>query len=310
MTASSNTAPTQRHSALWANTLCLLSMLIWAAGLPATKFLVDPIPPVALTALRTGIAGIVLVVAWALIEGTATLRRAPWGRGLAVGSVVMGLGAVLVAVALDRTDAVTVAIITATMPIVGIALECLLDGRRLTAGLIAGLVLSVAGGVVALGADADRPALGTGALAAFGSVLAFTWGSRATITSFPLLTPLGRTAITVAGAGIVMTVAALVLSAAGLLTVDWHRLGWAEAGALGLSSIGSIAISQTLWIMAVGALGIGISSLHMNATPFYVMLIACLLGAPWNWPQAAGAAIVVAGVLVAQGLVPLWRART
>jgi len=44
----------------------------------------------------------------------------------------MGVGAVLVAVALERTDPVTVAIITAMMPVIGISLECFLDGRRLT----------------------------------------------------------------------------------------------------------------------------------------------------------------------------------
>jgi drug/metabolite transporter (DMT)-like permease len=40
----------------------------------------------------------------------------------------------------------------------------------------------------------------------------------------------------------------------------------------------------------------------MNAVPFYVMLITFALGGAWNWAQAIGAAIVVAGVFVAQGL--------
>ncbi len=298
----------QTRSALWANAICLLSMLIWAAGLPAIKYLVDPVPPLPLTALRTGIAGGVLVAVWALAEGLTPLRRAHWGRGIAVGSIVMGLGAVLVAVALNLTDAVTVAIITATMPIAGIALECLLDGRRLTGTLLAGLALSVAGGVIALGTATSGPALGWGALAALGSVIAFTWGSRATVTSFPDLSPLGRTAITVAGAGIVMSAAAMAHSALVAPSVDWSALGWTEVGALALASIGSIAISQTLWIVAVGHLGIGLSSLHMNATPFYVMLIAFALGAAWNWPQALGAAVVAVGVLIAQGLIPIRRA--
>lgn len=298
----------QTRSALWANAICLLSMLIWAAGLPAIKYLVDPVPPLPLTALRTGIAGGVLVAVWALAEGLTPLRRAHWGRGIAVGSIVMGLGAVLVAVALNLTDAVTVAIITATMPIAGIALECLLDGRRLTGTLLAGLALSVAGGVIALGTATSGPALGWGALAALGSVIAFTWGSRATVTSFPDLSPLGRTAITVAGAGIVMSAAAMAHSALVAPSVDWSALGWTEVGALALASIGSIAISQTLWIVAVGHLGIGLSSLHMNATPFYVMLIAFALGAAWSWPQALGAAVVAVGVLIAQGLIPIRRA--
>jgi drug/metabolite transporter (DMT)-like permease len=222
----------------------------------------------------------------------------------------MGVGAVLVALALQQTDPVTVAIITAMMPLVGIGLECLLDGRRLTGQLVAGLALSLAGGLIALDLAAATPALGLGALAAFGSVLAFTWGSRATVTSFPELTPLGRTAITVAGAGIGLTAVALVLvvAAPGGAVIDWPAIGWPEVWALLLASIGSVAISQTLWIISVGRLGIGIASLHMNAVPFYVMLFAFALGGAWNWQQAAGAAIVVVGVLVAQGLLAPSRA--
>ena len=78
-------------------------------------------------------------------------------------------------------------------------------------------------------------------------------------------------------------------------------------GALALFGIGGLAISQVLWIVAVGQLGIAMSSLHINLTPFYVMVILLALGGTWNWLQAAGAAIVAVAVLIAQGLIPLGR---
>lgn len=296
------------RSTLSANGLCLLSMLTWALGLPALGYLVQYIPPLTLTALRVGLAGIVLVLAWILWEGLPTVRRAPWGKGLAVGFVVMGVGAVLVSIALQQIDPVTVAIITAMMPLVGIGLEVLLDGRRLTLALVLGLILSLSGGLLALDLAKADLALGLGALAAFGSVFAFTWGSRATVTAFPDLTPLGRTAITVAGAGISMAALAIAFAWSGGPTVDWSGIGLPEVAALAAASIGSIALSQTLWIVSVGLLGIGIASLHMNAVPFYVMLITFAMGGAWNGAQAAGAAIVVLGVGIAQGLVPLRRA--
>lgn len=299
--------PSPARSALAANAICLASMLTWALGLPALGHLVQYMPPMALTAYRVGLAGIVLVLAWALWEGPGALRRAPWGRGIGVGFIVMGVGAVLVAIALERTDPVTVAIITAMMPLVGIGLEVVLDGRRMTAPLILGLLLSLAGGIVALDLGSASPDLGLGALAAFGSVFAFTWGSRATVTAFPDLTPLGRTAITVAGAGISMSVLAALYAAMGGPGIDWSGIGPGEVAALVAASIGSIALSQTLWIVSVGLLGIGIASLHMNAVPFYVMLMTFALGGSWNWAQAIGAAIVVAGVAVAQGMIPLRR---
>ena len=66
-------------------------------------------------------------------------------------------------------------------------------------------------------------------------------------------------------------------------------------------SLPAIAISQLLWIWAAGRLGILMASLHMNAVPFYVMLIVVMfLGDPWCWDQAIGAVLVATGVLLAQ----------
>ena len=56
-----------------------------------------------------------------------------------------------------------------------------------------------------------------------------------------------------------------------------------------------------LWIRGASGLGILMASLHMNAVPFYVMVIVVLfLGESWNWWQTVGAAVVAAGVIVAQ----------
>ena len=47
-------------------------------------------------------------------------------------------------------------------------------------------------------------------------------------------------------------------------------------------------------------IGIGIASFHLNAAPFYVMIIVFALGSDWNWMQALGAAILTIGTLLAQ----------
>jgi len=289
-----------RHGPLAANLICMASMLVWAVGLPAADVLIAVLPPLAITALRLVLAAAVLLPLWALADGGSALRRAPWGRGIGVGGIGFGFGAYLLIVAQARTDAVTVAVIAATMPVVGIALECLLDGRRLTLALIVGLGLSLAGGLLAYGARIGGFGLGLGALAAFGSVLAFTWGSRAAVTAFPGLTAIGRTTITLSGAAIVTLAAALVASAFGAETPDWALIGPRQFGALVLYAVTGLALSQVLWILSVGKLGIGLASLHINAAPFYVMAILFTLGGPWNGTQALGAAIVGAGVLVAQ----------
>jgi drug/metabolite transporter (DMT)-like permease len=128
-----------------------------------------------------------------------------------------------------------------------------------------------------------------------------------TVTSFPTLTPLGRTTVTLTGAALATSGAAGVNALLGGAGPDWQALGLKELGALAVFAIGGLAISQVLWIMSIGSLGIAMSSLHLNATPFYVMLILFALGGAWDWQQALAATVVGLGVLIAQGIVPLGR---
>jgi drug/metabolite transporter (DMT)-like permease len=295
-------SPTIPHNLTTANLICVASMFVWAAGLPAADLIIPLIPPLPLTAMRTGLAALVLMAFWLLIEGMPPIRQANWLRGIMVGFICIGLGAVLLVIGQAYTDAITVAIITTSMPLIGIGLEVVLDGRRITMALVFGMALSLLGGLVAMAQGGLTLELGLGALAVLGSCAAFTWGSRATVTQFSALTPLGRTAITVTGAFIAMSVISLAWTAMGGAPVQWHALGWKEIAALMLFAVGSMALSQILWIISVERIGIGAASLHMNAVPFYVMIIAFALGTQWNWLQTLGAVIVVAGVMIAQGM--------
>jgi drug/metabolite transporter (DMT)-like permease len=290
-----------------ANLICLASMMVWAAGLPAADLIVPHMPPVALTAARATLAALVLLPVWWAVEGSYAITDADWLRGSWVGFVALGLASVFVIIALTLTDAVTVAIVTATMPVAGIALECVADRRPFTRAIAIGLVLSITGGLVALLGKMAAVDFGLGALAALASVLCYTWGSRETVRALPKLTALGRSAITVAGAAIIMLIAATIDGVARDAWPDWGAIGLKEFSGLAIFGIGSMAVSQLLWIISVGRIGIGAASLHMNAVPFYVMLIVFLLGGAWSWSQTGGAVIVVVGALVAQGLLPFRR---
>ena len=296
-------SPSARRPILAANLICLASMAIWASGLPAATLILPHMPPVALTAGRATLAALVLVPVWWLLEGRRTVLRADWVTGAWVGFVTLGLASVFILIALQFNDPVTVAIVSAVMPVIGILLECLADKRPFTRALAVGLVLSVAGGLVAVRGAEGEVDFGVGVLAALASVLCYTWGSRETVRALPELTSLGRSAITVAGCAMVALAAAL---ADGLIRgawPDWAAIGPLEITGLGVFGIGSMALSQLLWIISVGRIGIGAASMHMNAAPFYTMLIVFLLGGAWNWWQTLGAAIVVLGALIAQELV-------
>ncbi len=306
MTATPSPQPALK-SALGANLICSASMLLWAAGLPAAQTLMAHVPSLQLAAARIGLSALFLLPIWWLLDGRSVVLGANWWRGCAIGGAGFGIGAFMMTVGQSLTGPVTVAVISASMPVVGIALEVFLDGRRITAGLLLGVVLSLAGGFLVVHGAPGEPGigLGLGALFCFGSVLSFTIGSRWAVTYFPDLSVVGRTTVTLTGAAICIGAVALIGWGLGGQRPDWAALGWADLGALMFYSISGMAISQLLWIYAVGRLGIGLSSLHINATPFYVMLIVFAFGGAWDWGQAASALLVGLGVLVAQGLIPL-----
>lgn len=294
-------------SALHANLLCSASMFLWAAGLPAAQTLMPHVPPLLLASARIALSALFLLPIWWLLDGRRVVLGANWLRGCLIGGAGFAFGAFLMTLGQSMTGPVTVAVISASMPVVGIALEVFLDGRRISAGLLLGVVLSLAGGFLVVHGAPGEPGigLGIGALLCFVSVLAFTIGSRWAVTFFPELTSVGRTTITLAGAAICITVIALASLGLGGPRPDWGALDGGHFAALLVYSISGMAISQLLWIYAVGRLGIGLSSLHVNATPFYVMLIVFSLGGAWNWGQVVSAGLVALGVLVAQGLIPL-----
>lgn len=299
------TLTTPRSSLISANLMAMASMVAWAVGLPAAEPLIRVLPSLSLTAARMGIAGLALLLVWLIIEGPAALTRAPWSKGLLIGGATIGLGAYCMIVGQRLSDPVTVAIVSSSLPVAGIALEVVLDRRPLTLSLIVGLALSLLGGLLAMDWTGARPGLGLGALACLLSVLTFTLGSRLTVTALPNETPLGRTAVTVLGAGLFATIAALIQTWRGVEVANWSSLTPALWACLIFYALASMAVSQVLWIKSVGQLGVGTASLHINATPFYVMLMLFTLGQPWNWMQVLAALFVGLGVLVAQKIIPL-----
>tara|TARA_B110000305_G_scaffold241810_1_gene317668 strand:- start:819 stop:1421 length:603 start_codon:yes stop_codon:yes gene_type:complete len=186
------------------------------------------------------------------------------------------------------------------MPLAAVSLEIFLDGRKMTRWFFFGVVLVLIGGFIAAGATFEDEDMGFAALLGITGVALFAWSSRATVKNLPGMTTLGQTAVTtsgMAGATIVLyficsiflditqTASPITLKHLGLVLI----YGW-----LGLG------ISQIFWIKSVSQLGIGLASFHLNAAPFYVMLILFILGDSWVWSQAIGAIIVITGVILAQ----------
>jgi drug/metabolite transporter (DMT)-like permease len=290
---------------LTANLFCMGSMIAWAIGFPAAEFLLLTWDPMALIVARLMLAVGLMIPVWILADGPAALLTARWGRGTFVGGFGFGIGAYLMLLGQALADPVTVAIVASTMPAVAAVFEVLFDGRRLRRGFVVGVMLVLIGGLVATGANPLQGNVGLGAGLALISVISFTWGSRAAVRDFPDLSPIGQTTITLAGA-LFISVAAYavvgILGLPGIRSAPLDATGWT---ALAIYAVAAMALSQLLWLLGVGRLGVALAAFHINSAMFYVMIIMVTLGAAWNWIQVLGAAIVALGVFVAQ----MWRKR-
>ena len=292
-------APKPAGGMIAANAICMVSMISWAAGFPAAEHLLTIWDPLAAATARFLVALCILIPLWAMIDGPRRLLHARWGKGALIGGLAFGLGAYLLLLAQALTDAVTVAIIAASSPIAATLIEMVWEKRRLRLPFVIGLAASIIGGIIATG-SAPHAQLGLGAAVAIVSCFLFAWGSWATVRFLPDLSPLGRTSVTLSGGLIVLAISLLGGIALGITDAPAPLTKAADVEALLVYAVFGMAISQLLWIMSVGRMGVAVAAFHINISPFYVMVILFALGAAWSWPQFLGAAVVGLGVLIAQ----------
>ena len=276
------------------------AIILFASGFPAADQLLETWGIISLITLRNFLALLVMVLLIFLLERSVVLRELPWVSGFWIGGMGFGFGSLLLLIAQAMTDATTAALAAAAMPLFAVGLEVTLDGRRLSGRFVLAVALVLSGGALAAGVIPGTSSIGAGfALGLFASGI-FAWGSRKTVKSFPTLSPLVRTTITTSGMFGFMAVLCLA--------AIFFEHSWSPVGSLDIINIKllfiyaflGLTLSQIFWIKAVEDVGIGIASFHLNAAPFYVMIIVFLLGSEWNWMQALGAAILTVGTIIAQ----------
>ena len=293
--------PQSSPSVITANIACFMAMLMWAVGFPSGEILLETWGAISLLSVRMLLAVGLLMVFWIVSEGMPTVLAAPWGGGVKVGGIGFGFGAILLLVGQKMSDPVTPAIVAAMMPIAGASIEVMLDKRKLHLQLLGGIVLAMVGGLLATGVRLSNGKFGLGALFCLLAIFLFAWATRKTTRDFQTLSSLGQTTITLVGAFVITLLVHGSFLVLGFGETEIGNMDSNHIMLLLIFSLPAIAISQLLWIWAAGRLGILMASLHMNAVPFYVMLIVVMLfGDPWGWDQAIGAVLVAIGVLLAQ----------
>lgn len=280
--------------------ICILAMVLFALGFPAAGVLLESWDVVSLSAVRMVLSVALLVPIWIFMDGMAKVRNASWLRGLLIGGVGFGTGTISLLITQSLTDAVTAALVAAMMPVAAVFLEVLLDGRRLTVSFLVGVALVLVGGIVASGAALTESRFGLGALIGITATFVFAWASRASVKNLPDMSNMGQATVTLVGAMVFTVLIYGVFAVQGWEGTQVGALDGYSVLMLLIYAFCGLAISQVFWILGVSKLGIGQASFHLNATPFYVMLVLVAMGGSWDWMQALGAAILAVGVVVAQ----------
>ncbi len=282
------------------NVTCVLAVALFALGFPVAEELLKSWGAISLITARVVFACLLLFSMWIIADGWSRVVSAPWWRGLYIGALGFGTGTILLLVVQDFTDPVTAVLAAATMPVSAVALEVLFDGRRLTRNFIIGMCLVLVGGYLATGVNLQDAAYGGGIVFGLIASILFAWGSRKTVKGLPEMSSFGQCTLTLIGAMIFCIATLLVF-----LAFKWPGTSIAPLGFSGWALLLTyawiaMAISQAFWIRGVSWLGIGVASFHLNAAPFYVMLMLLAVGGDWNWNKAIGAAVLATGVILVQ----------
>ena len=280
------------------NALAFIAIFLFAAGFPAAEVLLEIWHPITLMFFRLLLAVSTLVTIWLLLEGLPSVLKAPWLKGIKIGLFGFGLGTNLLLFAQWFTDPITVALLVTLVPISATILE-VWDGRRkLNTKFIFGLLASIIGGFIAVSENISIN-LGWGGLMALASGFCFMWASDKSVTKLPELSSIARSSITFTGATVFTTISFLVFFHLGLIEIP-NKITNNQLFSLIVYSVIAMAISQLLFIASIDKIGIAITSLHLNFSPFYVMIILFILGGAWDLRAAIGASIVAFGVWLAQ----------
>ena len=227
--------------------------------------------------------------------------------GLVWGSGLVGLGIIGHAIyqisfinGLALTTAGNSALILSMVPLFIAALTSLLRIDRVAPRTWIGIVFAFVGLLLLI---TGRGGLHLGMATLAGDILtlfcSLCWAMY-TVFSRPLLktmSPLQLTTLTMAAGA----PALLVASIPQLLQQPWAAISWQAWAALAYSTVLAVAVGYVVWYASVQAVGGPRTAIYSNLIPIVALLASwLLLGESLGPVQAAGAAVVLAGVSLAR----------
>ncbi len=293
----------------------LATALFWGSAVPFNAVLLRYVDPFVLTAARL-VLSILILAGFVLWQERGQRPRQPWlppglglRRFLVLGFFMAGFNGLFV-VSLLFSHPITIAALHVVMPLTGALVARVLLGARLERGFGLALLLTIGGGALVVygqpGFDAATLGLRGGEILV---VFAMVSWNVYSVRAQQWLGHVSQGRLT-----LISTASAclwLWLVAGAMLALGLERLPvQVEAQAPGLTlelvalfvylALFPAAVGNTLWNRGVSVLGLPVSSLYVNLSPVFAVLIAIAFGFHPTWLQLAGGLVVMAGVLYMQ----------
>jgi drug/metabolite transporter (DMT)-like permease len=275
--------------------LLLLMVLIWGANYAVFKSALREFPPQAFNAIRMLVASAVFAAAIGA-KGLPRIPRSDWARLALLGTVGHFVYQLLFMAGIARTTASNSALIIGCSPVAVSIASALAGHERVPRAQWVGVVLSVLGVYLVVGAGAE---FGGSSIAGdaftLGAVCCwavYTVGSRSLLARY---SPLAVTGLTML-AGTLLYVPA---SAGQLASLDWGRVPmWAWTATI-LSALLALNAAYLIWYTSVQRIGNVRTSAYSNFIPLVAMAVAAAtLGEPIGPSKLAGAGAILAGVAI------------
>lgn len=281
--------------------LMVMTVLFWGINMSVIKIGLRELPPHGFNAIRLTLASLVYLAVYAV--GRRKFALAPGDGWKAVGLGILGItGYQLFFIeAISRTNASTASVIMATSPIFIALLSTALGQERISWAGWLGIIISFAGFfLVVAGNQAGHALSWSGMRGAVFLILANLCWAAYTVFSKPVLernSPFGLAALgTAAG-----TALYLPFGVRDVASISWHRISWAGWGAILYSGLIAIFLCFIIWYDSVQKVGSAKTGVYSNLTPIVAVAFAALfLGERFTAAEAAGSAVVLAGVYLAR----------
>lgn len=290
------------EATIWTYGELIAVALIWGTGSVAIKIAVEGFPPLTAAGLRLALASALYAPLLWLNRRTAPLpgrRDLPLLLWLALTGYL--LFNVLYFLALDRTTATHAVLIWGAQPIVTAVLAALLIGERVSRRAIGGVLVSTAGVGLIVASSLDAGTAGgadlLGDLMLISLMVSWVFYTVASRTAMQRLSPLASTGYACLLGFAMMLPVTLLGGFRVEQLADAPLRSWL---AVGFSGGVSVVLSYILWNRALLRLGPTRTAVFVNLSPVWGLFMSWLLeDETLTWIHAAGAVLIVGGVLVA-----------